>query len=444
MTDDWHVFDGNCLDVMAQFTHNVFDAVVTDPPYGLEFMGKEWDSLGGRKRRYKARSIGHGNTGILPMYGRGGKPEDVDKFKRKTNQEAQNWHEKWARAAFRVLKPGGYLLAFGGTRTHHRLMCAIEDAGLEIRDCLMRLYGSGFPKSHDISKAIGRELGKLRKVQGMGPSVDRIALDYGGATGKAKNGLKADFERDDEARTDEAKQWGGYGTALKPAWEPIILAQKPRDGTFANNVLKHGVGGLNIDGCRVARPNGNVPEISTPGWGGPSKKLSKGVVGTTGAKTVPRSEPSQKGRWPANLILDEESGAMLDEQTGDLGKSSGGNSWTRGNQFYGKFGESNIGIDPGYGDSGGASRFFYCAKASRKERGEGNNHPTVKPIALMRYLCKLVRPPEGGVLLDPFCGSGSTLIAALQEGWKVVGIDENEGYCEIARKRCGEWRGQGT
>ena len=290
------------------------DAVVTDPPYGLSFMGKDWD---------------HGIPG--------------EAF--------------WAEA-LRVAKPGCHMLAFGGTRTFHRLTCAIEDAGWEVRDCLMWLYGSGFPKSH--------------------------------------NGA-----------------WGG--TALKPAWEPIILARKPLDGTVAANVQRHGCGGLNVDGCRIGTESTIRNQNDGPTWSG---KFNGGE----------RNNGSDSGRWPANLILDEEAGA--------------GEEW---------------------------SRFFYCPKASKADRDEGlegmperlaaamhgnlvsgqrlggdgspiktplrsNHHPTVKPTALMRYLCRLVTPP-GGLVLDPFTGSGSTGKAAALEGFNFIGIEREAEYVEIARAR---------
>jgi len=297
---------GDCLDVMASMPESSVDSIVTDPPYGLSFMGKDWD---------------HGVPG-----------------------------EAFWREALRVAKPGAHLLAFGGTRTHHRLMCAIEDAGWEIRDCLGWLYGSGFPKSLDVSKAIDKMAGA--------------------------------------ERAHEAIQWQGWGTALKPAWEPIVLARKPLIGTVAQNVLEHGTGALNIDGCRV----GTEDKLSI----GSNKHNGNAInFGMKDNKEAQSQHP--QGRFPANLIHDGS-----DEVEAVFPKN--------------------------------ASRFFYCAKASKSERGEGNNHPTVKPLALMRYLCRLVTPPDG-VVLDPFCGSGSTLVGALQEGFRYIGIEKDPDYVNIAYAR---------
>ncbi len=338
------VLHGNSLEVLKTLEDNSVDSIVTDPPYELGFMGKKWDS-----------------TGIA---------YNVDLWKE----------------CLRVLKPGGHLLAFGGTRTYHRMVCAIEDAGFEIRDCIQWLYGSGFPKSHDINKAIDKKLG-------------------------AK---------------DEAQKWIGWGTALKPANEPIVLARKPlSEKTIAENVMKWGTGGLNIDGCRV-ETNGETPKGSGKG----SKNSIFGQVANSkgnGGNVTP-----ELGRFPANLILDEEAGRMLDEQSGISRsvKSARGNGIGRG--YHGS--NASYNTERGYSDSGGASRFFYCAKASKKERGEFNKHPTVKPIALMEYLIKLVTPPEG-IVLDPFLGSGTTALAALNLGRFFIGIEFNEEYCEIARRR---------
>jgi len=348
------IYRGDCLEVMRGFPDGFFTSVVTDPPYGLKFMGKAWD---------------HGVPGV-PF-----------------------WEQ-----TLRVCKPGAMLLAFGGTRTHHRLMVAIEDAGWEIRDCVMWMYGSGFPKSLDISKAIDRAAGVEREVVGSkigqpGYSLKDNDTDTHdrGAYGKFKN---AESECSITApATEAAKTWNGYGTALKPAWEPIIVAMKPCDGTFANNALTHGVAGLNIDGGRVGSETmHNAPAGNKAG--GNSLNMSavgmpQGVDGTVA-----------HGRWPANVILDEAAGEMLDEQAGSA-----------------------------------VSRFFYCAKASKKDRGEGNKHPTVKPTELMKYLVGLVSPPEDGVVLDPFCGSGSTGKACKILGADFVGIELDEDSAKTAEKR---------
>ena len=420
---------GDCLIEMAKMEPNSIDAIVTDPPYGLSFMGKDWD---------------YGIPGV------------------------HFWVE-----AIRVAKPGCHLLAFGGTRTFHRLACAIEDAGWEIRDCLMWVYGSGFPKSHDVGKAIDkaagaeREQGEIKKYAGQGPEV------YGSAPSSSRgwgvgNTNDGDFEsarRETIPATDAAKQWDGWGTALKPAWEPIILARKPLDGTVAANVLTWGTGAINVDGCRVGTSKRKPA----------SPCRTSGYVPGSEYQTIPRKDNTSGwntniGRWPANLIHDGSDEVMeLFPQTGP-------------GMFPPKRGDGQV-FGKSYGadqpthktDSGSAARFFYCAKASRKEREMGcegmdkhdsnyreeyrptaidsgdkgqdtpyagvnrsggvrNHHPTVKPLALMRYLCRLVTPP-GGLILDPFMGSGTTLIAAGQEGFRAVGIEVSEEYCEIARKR---------
>lgn len=372
---------GDCRTVLAGMAPASVDAIVTDPPYELGFMGKAWDSAG---------------IAYDP--------------------------EVWAQA-LRVLKPGGHLLAFGGTRTWHRLAVAIEDAGFEIRDSLMWLYGSGFPKSLDVSKAIDKAAGAEREV--IRPRLYEMT-DGGGYSGN----LNTSKPRSESAEitapaTDAARQWEGWGTALKPAWEPIVLARKPLVGTVARNVLEHGTGALNIDGCRVAATEALVrPSI---------QRMDNAVLGKgLGAGT--QVEPA--GRWPANVILDPEAGALLDEQSG-VSKSPPVGSVTntkprKSGSMAGPL-RNAVPQENGYGDSGGASRFFYCAKASKRDRNYGlpegakNDHPTVKPSSLMRYLVRLITPP-GGIVLDPFMGSGSTGIAAVLEGFEFVGIDQDEHY----------------
>jgi len=388
------ILTGDCLEVMKTFPDNSIDAIVSDPPYGLKFMGKDWD---------------HGIPG------------------------EQYWEE-----VLRVAKPGAHLLAFGGTRTYHRLTCAIEDAGWEIRDCLMWVYGSGFPKSLDVSKAIdkaaGAEREKIQNPLAKKQTASINTIDYGDF-----NALEFISPL---AVTEAAKQWSGWGTALKPAWEPVIMARKPIDGTVANNVLTYGTGGINIDGCRVDYLSEIDMQLSRPQGRSTSKV---GALSGKSQNDRNRSEyqPNFKqGRFPANLILDETSAAMLDEQSGTLksGKIDPDTQTPhiiKGNSLSGSIdGSLNGWVENQrcYADSGGASRFFYCAKASPSERGEGNNHPTVKPLSLMKYLCKLITPP-GGLVLDPFSGSGSTLIAAKQEGFNYLGIELNPEYVEIAKAR---------
>lgn len=352
-----NLFCADNLKTLKSLPDSSIDSVVTDPPYGLKFMGKKWD--------YDVPSV-------------------------------ELWQE-----VFRVLKPGGHLLSFGGTRTYHRMVVAIEDAGFEIRDQLQWIYGSGFPKSLNVSKAIDKEAGVERtefvidkdflrrnpgkKVDGIDRKKEYSGTEFKEGEDAAKRFLPA---------TISAKQWQGFGTALKPANEPIVLARKPLEKglTVAQNVLKWGTGAINVDGCRVG-----------------SDKIEKGGAGRSVANSVnyynslkPTDDKEfVDGRWPANVLLDEDAAEALDEQTQEKNPTS---------------------------------RFFYVAKASKRERGEGNNHPTVKPIKLMRYLCKLITPPKA-VVLDPFMGSGSTGVAALLENFDFVGIEIDSNYFEIAEKR---------
>jgi site-specific DNA-methyltransferase (adenine-specific) len=375
---------GDCREVMAAMDAGSVDAIVSDPPYGLSFMGKGWD---------------HGVPGV------------------------EFWTE-----AMRVAKPGAHLLAFGGTRTYHRLACAIEDAGWGIRDCVMWVYGSGFPKSHDVSKAIDKAAGAEREVVGRSPH---------SANRKAKAGAIWGDTEEEPVRnitapaTDAARQWDGWGTALKPAWEPVIVARKPLCGTVAENVLRHGTGGINVDGCRV--------EGSWTTWRRADGSINAEVAGFAsghiyGDGNSHRNPEHPSGRWPANLIhdgSDEVVGLFPQTTSGRLGVGHGaGNSFGVGNSD-----KKPMAINSEYGgDSGSAARFFYCAKASKADRGSGNAHPTVKPTALMRYLCRLVTPP-GGLVLDPFCGSGSTGKAAVLEGFRFIGIEREAEYVEIAKAR---------
>lgn len=388
------VRSADCRSVAAEVAGGA-DAIVTDPPYGLGFMGKEWD---------------HGVPGV----------------------------EFW-RAFLDAAKPGAHLVAFGGTRTWHRLAVAIEDAGWEIRDTLAWMYGQGFPKSLDVSKAIDAAAGAEWEVVGS-KHVSRVLNPedvkiHNYATGLVGRGAEIPITA---PATDAAKRWSGWGTALKPAHEPIILARKPLVGTVAANVLAHGVGGINVDGCRIG--TGGHLKWSAPRGMGSERSFADDAW--TQKQGRPRADPTTAphGRWPANVILDEEAAALLDEQTGNLpagvavrhrGVSGGsGSSIVRPKPFGTP--------DAGYADSGGASRFFYVAKASRSERTHGgtveNKHPTVKPLALMRWLVRLVTPP-GGLVFDPFCGSGSTLVACVHEGFRAVGCDTDEASAETARAR---------
>lgn len=395
---------------------------MTDPPYGLKFMGKKWD--------YDVPSV-----------------------------------EVW-RECLRVLKPGGHALIACGTRTQHRMAVNIEDAGFEIRDVVTWLYGSGFPKSLDVSKAIDKAVGAERKVIGQ---KDRPG---GFNRGVLANSNFGRAHQDDSGAITEpasqlAKQWSGWGTALKPACEFWTLARKPLDGTVAANVLKHGVGGINVDATRI-HPGDEVlerPPLSTnkaEGWKRPWNDDLEARSRAEETKRIAADKAQQLGRWPANLILDEEAAAMLDEQSGTLTSGSRAAGVRKGMGFHGADGDGGPAI---IGNSGGASRFFYVAKASKSERNAGlehlptrrggseqfdfrwkegvgedrmpmnqNHHPTVKPVKLMRYLCRLITPPRG-LVLDPFMGSGSTGVAAKAEGFEFVGIEREKEYFEIAQAR---------
>jgi len=421
------IHHGDCLEVVAGMESESVDAIVTDPPYGLGFMGKEWDAL----------------------------PPGLP----------------WAEQCLRVLKPGGHLVAFGGSRTFHRLAVAVEDAGFEIRDQLQWLYGSGFPKSLDVSKAIDKAAGAERKIVGREKTPFRVdnAADRGTSLTGSVNG---DFssQRDDDGyryteitapATEDAATWEGWGTALKPAHEPIVLARKPLSGTVAQNVLEFGTGALNVDGCRVDATDKTKFPVGDYG--------ERGLYGVDGDRT---EDPNPSGRWPANLMFDPEAGKVLDGQSGE---QRSGTAIRKNNVARGVIGPPGGGADgapdAGFGDTGGASRFFYTAKASRGERNAGldgfdpsqtnfaagtglknngdgtprnmtatakNVHPTVKPIDVMRWLVRLVTPP-GGTVLDPFTGSGTTGIAAGLEGFDFIGIEREQEYLAIAEARIAWW-----
>jgi len=385
------IYNMDCLEGMKLLDDNSVDSIVTDPPYELGFMGKKWDS-----------------TGIA--------------------YNVELWKE-----CLRVLKPGGHLLAFGGTRTYHRMTCAIEDAGFEIRDCIQWLYGSGFPKSHNISKAIDKRLGAKRKVVG----VKQHSTNFDNAMKNRTGYLQDDANKNNTkcfgygkeeitiAATPEAQQWDGWGTGLKPANEPIVVARKPiSEKTIADNVLKWGTGGINIDDCRI--------ELN-----GDYKCKANGRPSLTGLcdnyDPSKANQPDTQGRFPANVILDEEAGRMLDEQSGIL-KSGALKPYQENHQNASSYKMNRYKTFVQPANEGGASRFFYCAKASKKERGEGNNHPTVKPLSLIKYLITLVTP-SGGVCLDPFEGSGTHALACKELGFNYIGFELDKTYYNIATKR---------
>jgi site-specific DNA-methyltransferase (adenine-specific) len=402
------IHHGDLFVVLPTLEADSIDACVTDPPYGLGFMAKEWDVPGGigafpMRRRVETDAV---NTGASRQGGRQRSGNDSAKRQKRDAQAFEAEAERWAIEVLRVLKPGAHLVAFGGTRTFHRLAAGIEDAGFEIRDCLSWLHGQGFPKSLNVGD--------------------------------------------------------GRGTALKPAWEPIILARKPTKGTVAQTVARYGTGAIHVDACRIEGPKRNAGYVEEG-----ATVQGRSVFGNTKHVNIDTS----LGRWPANVLLDEQAAQLLDEQTGDLGPSTG---WRIGNAGGGMVQNLPVGRfaagDPGFGDRGGASRFFYVAKPSREERdygchdltaksggeatdrtdgsagvnspragagrtgGSRNIHPTVKPVELMRWLVRLVTPPDG-IVLDPFTGSGTTGMACRYEHRRFIGIEREADYVAIAELR---------
>lgn len=407
---------GECLEQLRLMPDNSVDSVVTDPPYGLAFMGKKWD--------YDVPS------------------------------------SEVFREILRVLKPGGHMLCACGTRTQHRMAVNIEDAGFDIRDVITWLYGSGFPKSMDISKAIDKQAGTL-KLEATGETCpDMRSGNYENSQGKGRLEIMKAVPN-----SEASKQWQGWGTALKPACEFWTLARKPlSEKTVASNVLKHGTGGINVDGCRVEFQSEEDKAASVPGGKVNYCKGSFVSKEALSGKHLQEKREPPPGRWPANLILDEEAAEVLDEQSGELASGSRKAGVRKGMGFHGADGDGGPEI---VGSNGGASRFFYVAKASKSERNKGlddfpdvkasvgderpsgqsmerldgrapaytkNHHPTVKPIKLMTYLCRLITPP-GGTVLDPFMGSGSTGVAATQEGFGFIGIEREPSYFEICKAR---------
>ena len=409
---------GDCLDKLKELDDNSVDSIVTDPPYGLSFMGKKWD--------YDVPS------------------QDV-------------WEE-----CIRVLKPGGHLLAFAGSRTYHRMTVRIEDAGFEIRDQLMWIYGSGFPKSMNVGMKVDEKLGNKRELVERPKSEQRPNADNSRDKNKDIGGFAMS---DNKYKSVGNSEWEGWGTALKPSHEPIVMARKPLIGTVVDNVLEWGTGGINIDESRIQHDE-------------PVKTTTRTEKGDTwneknsGLRNNPSNMASAdpKGRFPANIIFDEEAGKILDEQSG---QTTSGKVKESKDSYDG---ESNTGFLRGksnssnqHGDKGGASRFFYCPKTSKTDRNEGlddfeeksrsdankmmgksgnfktgsgndrttefkNNHPTVKPTDLMLYLIRLVTPKDG-TTLDPFMGSGSRGKAAVRGGFDFVGVEREEEYMKIAKTR---------
>lgn|SRR5574343_104948 len=391
---------GDNIESLKKLPDNSIHSVVSDPPYGLSFMNKKWD--------YNVPSV-------------------------------ELWKE-----VYRVLKPGGHVLSFGGTRTYHRMVVNLEDAGFEIRDCITWQYGQGFPKSLNIGKAVDKLQGNKREVVGKLKNYQ----DKRGLNGQANvmENAKPRIDIDIDRGTSDQEGWG---TALKPSVELICMARKPlSENTIAENVLKWGTGGINVDECRIGSEGGTMKvDINQE-----SNTLFEGGRHNSG-----KVQNLNEGRFPANSIWDEEAAKMLDEQSGLVNQGH----WPKGStKGYGEFGggtTSYEGVGPKDKTKSGASRFFYVAKVSKKERNMGledktskaaaeeklhsgqdngmkNNHPTLKPVQLMAYLCRLVTPPNG-IVLDPFMGSGSTGISALLEGFRFCGMELDEQYFKIAEAR---------
>jgi site-specific DNA-methyltransferase (adenine-specific) len=362
------------------------DSVVCDPPYGLSFMGKKWD--------YDVPGV------------------DV-------------WRE-----CLRVLKPGGYLLAFAGTRTQHRMAVNIEDAGFEIRDMIAWVYGRGFPKSHNVSVSID----KLHGHGNRGKAIP-TASSYQASDVDQENKLTSNPVPPYEAKSDDAKKWEGWGSSLKPSLEPITVARKPLIGTIAKNVLEYGTGGMNIDACRVPMDADDYEKLSK---GVDQIRQRGGVMDNSwkNSSDLSGANPANPlGRWPANFIHDGS------QQVLDLFPNTKGGSWVRtdGARHFNNDGKPTGYVRSGQADSstGSAARFYYCSKAGKKDRDldeHGNIHPTVKPVDLMGYLCRLVTQP-GGTVLDPFMGSGTTGKAAMLDGFDFIGCEMDEQYYKIAEAR---------
>jgi site-specific DNA-methyltransferase (adenine-specific) len=398
-------------------------------------MGKAWDSFAQTPNAWATRDKSE------DLSGKSSSPflaAAVNKIQ--AGRPFQEWCQLWATECLRVLKPGGHLLAFGGTRTSHRLACAIEDAGFEIRDSIAWLYGSGFPKSLDVSKAIDKAAGAERDLTRPG------RVQHGGLGEDWDSAQSMTRPRYDAPATPDAATWQGWGTALKPAFEPIVVGRKPLIGTVAANVLAYGTGALNIDGCRVGMSDDDREKFikGDAAWREMNERRGKGhkdneVYGEYG---ITNSEPHDTGRWPTNVVLDGSQADALDAQTGTTISSNHlrHNTAEAHNLTVsmGKFSADST--SGGHDDHGGASRFFptfrYEAKAptSERPRVDGIAHPTVKPLALFRWLTRLVTPP-GGTVLEPFAGSGTTAEACILEGFKCIAIEREADYLPLIVQR---------
>jgi site-specific DNA-methyltransferase (adenine-specific) len=398
MTD--RIVHGNALEELAGLDEGSAHTVVTDPPYGLAFMGRDWDDFEPR--------------------------------------EYQQWCEEWARKAKRVLKPGGHLLAFSGNRTHHRLFSGVEDAGYEIRDTITWHYGSGFPKALDVSKAIDKQNDAADERETVGKQRGNgVEPGHGNYVNNDKSNWNDDGFDVTAPATDAAKKWDGFKTALKPATEYVVMARKPlSEETVADNALKHGTGALNIDATRI----GTDEDLNfSQNWG---MTEAKGWNQNSVPERNGNAKQHDKGRYPSNVVFDETEAERLDSEVGDTtehnGQSYPGQTVAATKDTYGEYkGKRTV---HSFNDSGGPSRYFYTSKASKKERtmdgAIANTHPTVKPVDLMEWLVKLVTT-EGQVLVDPFCGSGTTCMAAKNLNRGFIGIEQQQKWCDVSRVRCG-------
>lgn len=461
---------GDCLEVLKTLPDNSIDAVVTDPPYGIRFMGKAWDGADIEARAAQRRSMESSDPSASELGAHNSIAAEAGKYDLApaAMKAFQEFSQAWAAEALRVLKPGGHLLSFASARTYHRMAAGIEDAGFEIRDQIMWVFGSGFPKSLNVSKAVDGHVSNgrsdslaIRVVNETRPGDATIrptsTNGHRGIVGSADAGQSV--KRDTPA-TSEGQQWQGWGTALKPAHEPICVARKPLVGTVAANVLAFGTCAINIEACRVPTDeNLNGGAYAKDGGRTVSGSLNASGMNVPG-KTVGADFVQPVGRWPANLIHDGSAEVVaLFPQEGRSTKPSGtGGAFKSKGKLYGQENAPR-----GHEDNGGsAARFFYCAKASRADRNSGtmsgdvpavsnqatmreredadwsarngNSHPTVKPTDLMAYLCRLVTPP-GGTVLDPFMGSGSTGKACMREGFHFIGIEREAEYHGIATSR---------
>lgn len=409
---------GDCMEILPTLAAESVDAVVTDPPYHLTSIVKRFGKEGSAPAQF-------GTDGAFARASRGFMGKQWD------GGDIAFRPELWAEV-LRVLKPGGHLLAFSGSRTYHRMACAIEDAGFEIRDQIMWLYGSGFPKSLDVSKALDKMAGAERERCSLvgGALNSGTANGWNGSSPHSATAPLAGTRQIDVAATDAARQWQGFGTSLKPAHEPLVLVRKPLIGTVAENVLAHGTGAINIDACRVP---GAKPD-TTRGASSKRSSMGGGVLAAQG-----RIVDDGSGRFPANLIHDGSD--EVEEAFAAFGEKTSGRLQTH----HRRTGKSQLGTfdirdrtgeecDFG-GDAGSASRFFYTAKADTEDR-LGSKHPTVKPLDLMQYLVRLITPP-GGTVLDLFAGTGTTGEAAFREGMRAVLIEREPEYQADIERRMG-------